>query len=75
MRDEILQKLYSNPQYLEYLRYHPKWYYYLDQNPSNFSKFERQVKEDLKITTYDKLEKARKQIDFASKLIEYFKNK
>lgn len=75
MRDEILQKLYANPQYLEYLRYHPKWYYFLEQNPNNYISFEKQVKEDLKITTFDKLEKAKKQITFASRLMEYFKNK
>ena len=32
MREDILQKIYNNPKYLEYLRYHPKWYYYLDEN-------------------------------------------
>jgi hypothetical protein len=75
MRDEILNKLYNNSVYLEYLRYHPKWYYYLEDNPNNYLIFERKVKEDLKITTYDKLEKMKKQISFASKFIDYFKNK
>ena len=73
MREDILQKLYSNPKYLEYLRYHPKWYYYLDENPNNYSIFERTVKEELKITTFDKLEKLKKQINFATKFMEYFK--
>lgn len=75
MNEDILRKIYSNPQYLEYLRFHPKWYYYLEQNPNNFSIFERTVKEELKITTYDKLEKLKKQINFATKFMEYFKNK
>ncbi len=75
MRDDILEKLYSNPVYLDYLRNHPKWYYYLEENPSNYSIFERKVKEDLKITTYDKLERAKKQITTISKFIEYFKLK
>lgn len=73
MREDILQKIYSNPKYLEYLRYHPKWYYYLDENPNNYSIFERTVKEELKITTFDKLEKLKKQINFATKFMEYFK--
>ena len=73
MREEILQKLYSNPKYLEYLRYHPKWYYYLDENPSNYPIFEKTVKEELKITTYDKLERLKKQISFVSKFMDYFK--
>lgn len=75
MREDVLQKIYANPKYLVYLRFHPKWYYYLDDNPSNFIYFERKVKEDLKITTYDKLENFKKQITFASKFLEYFKNK
>lgn len=75
MNEDILRKIYSNPQYLDYLRFHPKWYYYLEQNPNNFSIFERTVKEELKITTYDKLEKLKKQINFATKFMEYFKNK
>ncbi len=75
MRDDILEKLYSNPIYLDYLRNHPKWYYYLEQNPENFSVFEKTLKEELKITTYDKLENIRKQINTISKFMEYFKNK
>ena len=73
MREDILQKIYNNPKYLDYLRYHPKWYYYLDENPNNYSIFERTVKEELKITTYDKLERLKKQISFATKFMEYFK--
>lgn len=73
MREDILQKIYSNPNYLQYLRYHPKWYYYLDENPNNYSIFERTVKQELKITTYDKLEKLKKQINFVTKFMDYFK--
>ena len=72
MRDDILRMLYSHPDYLEYLRYHPKWYYYLDLNPAYYSSFEKQVKKDLKITTYDKLESIKKQVNFASSMIQYF---
>jgi len=75
MRDDVLQKLYSNPVYLDYLRNHPKWYQYLEDNPNNYSIFERKVKEDLKITTYDKLENFKKQINFITKFMDYFKNK
>ena len=73
MREDILEKIYSNPNYLQYLRYHPKWYYYLDENPNNYSIFERTVKQELKITTYDKLEKLKKQINFVTKFMDYFK--
>lgn len=72
MRDDILKKLYENEKYLEYLRYHPKWYYYLDMNPAHFNEFEKIVKKELKITTYDRLESAKKQINFASAMLNYF---
>lgn len=73
MKEEILEKIYANEQYLYYLRYHPKWYYYLDLDEKNYSDFEKAVKKELKITTYDKLENLKKQINFASSMINYFK--
>ena len=73
MRDDILQKLYSNSIYLEYLRNHPKWYYFLEQNPNNFVLFENTLKQELKITTYDKLENLKNQIHIISKFMDYFK--
>ena len=72
MRDDILEKLYSNPVYLDYLRNHPKWYYYLDSDPNHFKAFERIVQKEYKITTYDKLEKLKNQINFFSSMINYF---
>jgi hypothetical protein len=72
MRDEVLKKLYANDQYLNFLRQHPKWYYYLDLDPKYFDEFERIVKKELKITSYDKLESLKSQIGFASAMIKYF---
>ncbi|MFA7436542.1 MAG: YlbE-like family protein [Bacilli bacterium] len=72
MHDEVINKLYANEQYLNYLRYHPKWYYYLDLDPKYFDEFERVVKKALKITTYDKLESIKKQVNFASSMVKYF---
>ena len=71
MREDILRKIYSDSRYLEYIRYHPKWYYYLDQNPNLFGEFEKVLKKELKITTYDQLESLRKKINFASSFIKY----
>lgn len=75
MKDEVLIKLYNNPLYLDYLRHNPKWYYYLDQDPKYYNDFEKAVKKALKITTYDKLEAIKNQINFASSMIKYFSNK
>lgn len=73
MTDEVLNKIYSNSYYLEYLRRHPKWYYYLDLDPKYMQEFERVVKKESKTTTYDKLETLKKQINFASSMINYFR--
>lgn len=75
MKDEVIRKLYSNQVYLDYLRENPKWYYYLDLDPKYYEDFEKTVKKALKITTYDKLESLKKQINFASSMLNYFSNK
>lgn len=75
MTDEILIKLYNNERYLEYLRRNPKWYYYLDLDPKNYSLFEKEVKESLNLTLNDKIEAFKKQLNFASSIMRYFKNK
>jgi len=71
MRDDILIKIYQKPEYLEYLRYHPKWYQYLDANPNYYSLFEQVVNKELKRTSFDKIERLKKQINFANALIKY----
>ncbi|CCY07464.1 MAG: YlbE-like family protein [Bacilli bacterium] len=71
MDQEILKKIYNTKEYLEYLRYHPKWYYYLDENPLNFRSFENVVKKEYKITSYDKLEKMKSKINFFTSMINY----
>ena len=70
----ILDKIYNNKYYLEYLRNNPKWYYYLDEEPRNFKVFEENVKKEYKITVPDKLEKVKDRINFVSSIINYFQN-
>lgn len=72
MIKNIMERIYQNPDVLDYLRHHPKWYYYLDQNEKNYDVFLNTVKKDLKVTTYDKLEKIKNQVNFASSMLEYF---
>lgn len=74
MTQEILSKLYQNDLYLTYLRYHPKWYVILNDNPSAYVDFEKEVKVNLKLTTYDKIENFRKQVDFVNGIIKYLNN-
>ena len=71
MNKDILDKIYNNELYLEYLRYHPKWYVILNYNPSFYSEFEKEVKTKYKITTYDKIENFKKQIDFVNGIVKY----
>lgn len=71
MRSDILNKIYANELYLTYLRYHPHWYQILDSNPSMYNSFEKEVKTTLKITTADKIENLRKQVDFINGIIKY----
>lgn len=71
MKEEILKKLYDNPLLLDYLRYHPKWYQYIDQDQKNYELFEKTARRELKISTSDKLEKVKNNINFASALLKY----
>lgn len=71
MKKEILNKLYENEMYLTYLRYHPKWYIILNDNPELYSEFEKELKTNLKLTTADKIDNLRKQIDFINGIVKY----
>ncbi len=67
----ILEKIYANDVYLNYLRYNPKWYGPLNQNPKSFVDFEKEVKHNLKLTTADKIDNLKKQIDFINGMLKY----
>ncbi len=71
MRQDILSKLYDNELYLTYLRYHPQWYVPLNENPESYADFEKEVKVNLKLTTYDKIDNLRKQVDFVNGIVKY----
>ena len=71
MIKEITKKLYENENYLNYIRYNPRWYVILNRNPEAFKEFETEVKVNLKMTTSDKIQNFRKQIDFINGLIRY----
>ncbi|MGM9899271.1 MAG: YlbE-like family protein [Bacilli bacterium] len=71
MRQDILSKLYGDDLYLTYLRYHPKWYVILNEHPEAYSDFEKEVKVNLKLTTYDKIDNLRKQVDFINGILKY----
>lgn len=74
MDNTITSKLYQNELYLNYLRYHPKWYIILERNPNMYNEFEKQLKKDLKITISDQIDKFRKHVDFINGIIKYLNN-
>lgn len=74
MTQEILSKLYQNDLYLTYLRYHPKWYVILNEHPEAYKDFDKEVKVNLKLTTTDKIDNFRKQVDFINGIIKYLSN-
>lgn len=71
MSQNLLNIIYNNPLYLEYLRYHPKWYVILNNNENMFKEFEKEIKVAYKITTYDKINNLKKQVDFVNGMLKY----
>ena len=72
MVKSVLDKIYSSEIYTNYLRYNPKWYIYLNQDPLTINDFEKEVKTNLKMTSSDKIANLKKQIDFINGMIKYF---
>ena len=72
MVKSVLDKIYSSEIYTNYLRYNPKWYIYLYQDPLTINDFEKEVKTKLKMTSSDKIANLKKQIDFINGMIKYF---
>ena len=73
MTKEILYKLYSEPQILNYIRYNPHWYKILYFEPNKYEEFEREAKDSLKISTFHKIEEIKGQINFLQAIIDYAK--
>ena len=47
MLQTVLDKIYSNDVYLNYLRYNPRWYVTLNENPASINDFEKDTLEDI----------------------------
>ena len=71
----VLNIIYNNPVYLDYLRHNPKWYPILENDPNTINDFISSLKKDLKMTTFDRIEDAKKKINFISSMINYFTEK
>lgn len=71
MRSDIITNIYANDTYLTYLRYHPHWYIILNEHPEAYNAFVKEIKTTLKITSADKIENLRKQVDFINGILKY----
>ena len=66
---------YNNPHYLEYLRYHPKWYKILHYEPSMINEFIEEANVALHLTKRDTLIDFNKKLSFVSTLMQYLAKK
>ncbi len=65
--------MYKNPIYLNYLRYHPKWYKILYYDPTRLSEFIKEAQKSMNMTTSDRLKKLNSQLSFISGLASMMK--
>ena len=68
-----MEYLYHNLDLLMYLRYHPKWYKILYNDPSYFKDFIKEAQINLKITPIDKLENFKNKFQMIYSLAGLFK--
>ncbi len=73
IKKEIIDYLYENNVFLNYIRYNPHWYKILYYEPERFEEFLNEAKENLKITMKDKIERMQNQIEFITSLVDYIK--
>ena len=70
-----MKYFYDNPIYLEYLRYHPRWYKILHYDPSLFPSFIEEANEKMHLTKKDSMLDFNKKLSFVSSLMQYLAKK
>ena len=66
---------YDNPQYLEYLRYNPRWYKILYYEPTMLEDFIQEANNKLHLTKRDTIIDFNKKLSFVSTLMQYLAKK
>lgn len=69
-----IEQIYEDDHLLFYLRTHPHWYKIIARYPQKVKDFTQVAKEELKITTYHKLERFKNQMSLFGMLSEYMKH-
>ena len=72
-KSSAVQMIYSDEKLLFYLRMHPEWYRVLGRHPEQYQTFNKIAKEELKLTTYHKIERFKNQVSLLGMLGEYMK--
>lgn len=70
---DIQFKLKSNPLYIKYLHENSYWYKYLNRNPKIFDEFLNEVKQNYKLRTTDKINKALSTFEMLSSIMSSLK--
>ena len=70
-----MKYFYDNPIYLEYLRYHPRWYKILHYDPNMLEAFLEEANTNLHLTKRDSLLEFNKKLSFVSSLMQYLAKK
>ncbi len=65
--------MYKNPIYLNYLRYHPKWYKILYYDPNRLKDFTLEAQKSMNMTTKDRISKLNSQLSFISGIASMLK--
>jgi hypothetical protein len=68
-----IMTIYEDERMLFFLRTHPEWYKILGRYPNRYSEFNKLAKEELKLTTYHRLERFKNQVSLLGMLSEYMK--
>ena len=66
---------YENPMYLDYLRYHPRWYKILYYDPTMMELFMQEANTNLHLTKKDTIIEFNKKLSFVSSLMQYLAKK
>lgn len=69
MKYEVLEKLYKNPKFLNYLRQNSYWYKQFNRNADTYDKFIHDMKIKYRLRTIDKVDNFVDSVDLITKIM------
>ena len=73
MKVDIWMKLKKNPKMSEYLKENSEWYKYLNRSPINYNYFIKNMKEQYRTRTTDKISDLMDNIEIISNVLKVLK--